>query len=265
MFKQKNSKLVLVLTAFLMFSTALTGCARIKAPHSKLDYSTYSPEGALTFEGKYIIGVRDTLEIFIWRCPELDSTVMVRPEDGKISMPLIGDVRAVGLTPEELAKSVSGKMAYYVKDPKVAVGIKKIGDKKVFVLGEVASPGTYELGRSDRIIDVVGKARGFRESASISTTYIVRGDYHNPEVVRVNLARLIENGDISQNVLLEEGDIVYIPRGEIDNLNYVLRKLFPSLYFSERLATLNRNVKAGSYYWPSDMSLKGDGGGYQGQ
>jgi len=212
MFKKYRFQRYGLLTLVIIFAIWGAGCARFKAPHKKLDYSIYSPEGTAARNGQYVIGARDTLEIRIWRCSELDSQQQVRPEDGNVTLPLIGDVKASGLTPKELAKAISKRMAEYVKQPRVAVGVKAFGDKKVFLLGEVAMQGTYRLEKNDRIIDLIGKARGFTDSALPKCTYIIRGGYDDPKMVRVNLARLIHKGDITQNVYLMEGDIVYVPQ-----------------------------------------------------
>ncbi len=255
----KNNKLqkslLLALTAVLLAGTA--GCSRFAAPQSKLEYSLYSPESSIAARGQYIIGVRDELEVVVWRCPELDSIVTVRPEDGSITLPLVGDVKADGLTPKELAESISNKIALYVKEPRIAVGVKKFGEKKVFILGEVPAQGTYRLEKEDRIIDLITRAGGFTDDATPSCTYIIRGGYDDPQMVRINLARLIHQGDISQNVYLMEGDIVYVPESEITNYNAALGKVFPSLYFAERLVTLKRDIVDGGYDWKDVFRKRG--------
>jgi polysaccharide export outer membrane protein len=246
----KNISCKKVLTAGLVILlTGTLGCSRFAAPATKLDKSIYSPEGTIAAEGKYIIGVRDELRIAVWRCPELSGTAVVRPEDGKITLPLVGDVKAAGLTPKELAQSLSDKFEFYVKEPRVAVGVVKFGDKKVFLLGQVMRQGTFQLERGDRIIDLITRAGGFSDNAVKSTSYIIRGGYEDARIIRINLARLIHKGDISQNVYLEEGDIVFIPMSELENVNYALRKIFPSMFFAEKLADLQQDIMGGSYDW----------------
>ncbi|MBD3379938.1 MAG: hypothetical protein GF408_05690 [Candidatus Omnitrophica bacterium] len=240
-----------LIAVILVFAAAvqLSGCMRFKAPRARLDRDVYSPKQAIKEGGQYLIGPRDELQVSVWRCPELERVVVVRPEDGKVSLPLIGDVMARGRTPKELAEAISGKMAYYVKEPRIAVGVKKMGEKKVFIMGQVLSQGSYRLERNDRIIDLVTRAGGFTDNAVPSCIHIVRGDYDDPKIVRANLDRLIHRADISQNVYLMEGDIVYVPETEIENLNYALRKVFPSLFFAEKLADLKQNIMSGGYDW----------------
>ncbi|MBD3425629.1 MAG: hypothetical protein GF409_00175 [Candidatus Omnitrophica bacterium] len=248
-----SKALLIVISAF--FVLAGTGCARFAAPNHKLDRSLYDPEGSIGAGGQYVIGVRDELRIAVWRCPELERTVVVRPEDGRITYPLVGDVEAAGLTPKELARSLSTKLAYYVKEPRVAVGVQKFGDKKVYIFGEVLKRGTYRLERGDRVIDLVSRAGGFTEDAVLSTTYVVRGGYEESQVIRINLARLIHKGDLSQNVYLKEGDLVYVPVSEIENYNTALRKIFPSMFFADRLANIQRDIVEGRWDW-HDVWLK---------
>ena len=236
---------------------SVSGCSRFAAPRGRLDRSIYAPEGTAGSGGQYTIGVRDELEIFVWRCPELDCTVIVRPTDGRITLPLINDVKADGLTPRELAESISDKMAFYVKEPRVAVGVKKFGDKKVFILGQVLGQGVYHLEKEDRIIDIIARAGGFTASAVPSCTYIVRGNYEHSEIVRVNLGRFIHRGDVTQNVYLKEGDIVYVPEDELENLNYALRKIFPSLYFAEKLADLKQSIMTGGFDYKDVFRKRG--------
>ncbi|MFQ5952959.1 MAG: polysaccharide biosynthesis/export family protein [Candidatus Omnitrophota bacterium] len=258
MFKKNglHKSILMLLAVSALISNS--GCARFSKPTRPLEYSTYAPEGTITEKGEYVIGVRDELDISVWRCPELESAVTVRPETGKITLPLIGHVKAIGLTPRELAKAISKKMAFYVKDPRVAVGVRKIGDKKVFLLGQVLKQGAYRLERGDRVINLITLAGGFTKDAVPSCTHIVRGGYEGSEIIRVNLSRLIHNADISQNVYLKEGDIVFVPESEIAQYNFVLQKIFPSMFFADKLADLKVDIMDGQFDW-HDLWVKAAG------
>ena len=234
-----NKFSVFVVLLLIMF---LTGCSRMAVPNKPLDFNVYNPPGTISGEGQYVVGVRDELEIIVWRCPELDSEVVVRPEDGNITLSLIGDVKAAGRTPQQLAEAIGKKLAYFVKEPRVAVGVKKFGEKKVVLMGEVYGQGAYKLERGDRIIDLISRAGGYTKYAIPSCTFIVRGGYEKAEIIRVNLGRLIYQGDLSQNVYLMENDIVYVPEAEIQNYNLALQQLFPSFYFAERISSLKNQV-----------------------
>lgn len=250
--------LALLLAAAVMLCSS--GCARFATPQSKLKRSVYTPEGIISKGGQYVIGVRDEIEIAVWRCPELYTKAAVRPEDGKVSIPLIGDMQANGLTPQEMADAVGEKLAYYVKEPRVAVRVLKLGEKKVFLMGQTLVQGSFKLEKGDRVIDIITRGGGFTDNALASCAYVIRGGYDNNRIIRINLARLIVKGDTSQNILLEEGDIVYIPMQEIENLNYGLRKIFPSMYFAERLGQLQQNIMQGQYDWHAVwMKMSGKG------
>ncbi len=231
------------------FCLSVSGCSRMAVPNKPLDYEIYSPPGTISGEGQYIIGLRDELEVLIWRCPELDSEVTVRAEDGNITLPLIGDVKAEGKTPRQLAEVIGKKMARFVKEPRIAVGVKKFGEKKVILLGEVMGPGAYRVERGDRIIDLISRAGGFTEYAIPSATYVVRGGYEKAEVIRVNMGRLIHEADLSQNIYLMENDIVVVPESEIQNYNFALQQLFPSFYFADRVANLRNTIMDRGFDW----------------
>lgn len=249
-----------VLAVIALCAGCFSGCSRFAAPATKLKPSVYNVDGVLSRTGQYTIGVRDELEIMVWKCPELDTRSIVRPSDGMVSVPLIGDVKAQGLTPQELAESIGEKMAYYVKEPRVAVRVSKFGEKKVFLLGEAMRPGAYRLERGDRILDLLANAGGFNDNALQQAVYVVRGGYFDSRIIRVNLGRLVHKGDMTQNIFLEEGDLVYIPVQEIENLNYALRKIFPSMYFAERLNDLQSNIMSGGYDWHAVwMKMSGKG------
>jgi len=193
-------------------------------------------------KGEYTIGVRDELEIAVWRCPELNKMVTVRAEDGKITMPLIGDIEAKDLTPKELANAISKKLAHYIKEPRVAVGVKKFGTKTVYLMGSVLGQGSVTLPREGRILDAVGRVGGLTVNAVPSTTYIVRGGYYDSRIIRVNLGRLIHKGDMTQNVYLLDGDLIYVPVSEIEEYNMALRSILPSLYFARQVGDFKEEI-----------------------
>ena len=255
---RKSQRFVLLILVGVML-VSFTGCARLLAPRTKLKHDVYSPEDVVSPTGQYVIGVRDELEVVVWRCPELDSKVVVRPEDGNVTIPLIGDVKADGRTPKQLAEAISEKLAHYVKEPRVAVGVMKFGEKKVYIMGQVRGPGAYQLDRSDRIMDIISRAGGFNDNAVPSAVWIVRGGYYNPETIRVNIGRLYYKSDTTQNVYLKEGDIVFVPVQGIENLNYALRKVFPSMFFAEKLADIQQDIMTGGWDWGNVFSkMSGD-------
>jgi protein involved in polysaccharide export with SLBB domain len=167
------------------------------------------------------------------------SEVIVRP-DGKISFPLIGDIKAESLTLMQLDAAITEKLKTYVKNPEVSVMIKRFGEKtnKVVVLGEIFIPGVYKFNRPPNIIEVVAAAGGHTKYAALNSIMVIRGPMQaRPQVTRVNIAKVLQKGDLSENVQLNPNDIIYIPRSFIGEFNRFLEIFQPA--FSNYQQTLN--------------------------
>ena len=120
-----------------------------------------------------VIGVEDVLSVVFWKEKDLSAEVVVRP-DGKISLPMLNDVQAVGLTPEQLADVVAKAAPKYVRDPGATVMVKAIRSRKVYVIGEVAKPGTFPLASEMNVLQAIAEAGGFLEHANKGDVVIVR-------------------------------------------------------------------------------------------
>ncbi len=180
--------------------------------------------------GEYVIGLDDTVEISVWQNEEFTRDVTVRP-DGRISYPLIGDIPAQGLTLTELNVIITGRLKEYIRNPQVSIVVKKLGGNKVIVLGEVESPGVYRFTGKMRLLEVVGLAGGFTEDAKIKNVLVIRGDILNnkAEASSINVAKVLKEAKMDNNVQIEPMDIIYVPRSAIGNLNLFLRQITPSL------------------------------------
>ena len=154
----------------------------------------------------YVIGPEDILQIRVWREPDLSGPVGVRP-DGKISMPLIGDLQAGGLTPEKLAEEIKEDLTKYVTEPEVMVSVASVNSKKYFVMGEVNRPGQYPLVVPTTISQALTIAGGFREYADTKSILILRG----PKRYKFNYRNWVRGKDLPQNILLESGDQIVVP------------------------------------------------------
>jgi len=182
---------------------------------------------------EYIIGKDDLLEISVWGYEELTREVTVRP-DGRISFPLIGDVEAEGLTTSQLKKKITDELAVYVREPKVTVIVKEFGGK-VVVLGQVRSAGVYGIKGRFSLAEAIARAGGLTESAVSRSIVVIQGGLENPNISLVNLNKAMYKGGFT----LRSGDVVYVPRSFIGNINYVLRQIIPSLstvYYIDQLA-----------------------------
>ena len=158
----------------------------------------------------YVIGVEDVLHIAMPGHAELSATVPVRP-DGKISLPLVDDVPAAGLTPEALKDSLVALYRPYVSVPNITVIVEQINSFRVYVLGEVNSPGAYNLGRPTRILAVIALAGGFSKFAGKKRVMLLRDVGAEQQRIEVNLKSVYSGKDIDANVLLRAGDTVVVP------------------------------------------------------
>ena len=183
----------------------------------------------------YTIGEGDSLDISVWQHSELDKKVIVRP-DGYVSFPLVGDIKTIGLTPPQLASDIKESLSRMIKDPQVTVIVLGFGSKNIFVLGEVAKPGSYSYRGGVSVLDAISEAGGWKNSAVLNSVMLVRKAFTEaPEAHRLNVYALVKKGDFSQNLMLEPGDIVYIPKSFIANIGGFIENLRVSIgaYVSE--------------------------------
>lgn len=161
----------------------------------------------------YLIGPEDVLSIFFWREKDLTVDVVVRP-DGKISLPVINELQAAGLTPEELRQSVIKAAAkFFNEDPTVNVIVKQINSRKVFITGEVSKPGPYPLLEPMTVLQLIAKAGGLNEFANKKRIRVVRAEKRPdgaPWTVAINYNDLLDGKNMKQNVELKPGDTVIV-------------------------------------------------------
>ena len=163
---------------------------------------------------EYIIGIGDLLDISVWGYDELAKEVTVR-SDGKISFPLIGDVQASDLTPSRLDKEITKGLALYVKEPQVTVIVKEVAavrpevvkKNKVFILGQVKSPGIYRFAEEVSFTEAITLAGGVTKEASFEKVTVTTKE---GKVIPINLNRLLIQGDKSEDITLQDGDTIYI-------------------------------------------------------
>jgi polysaccharide biosynthesis/export protein len=161
----------------------------------------------------YIIGPGDTLQIFVWRNPELSVQVPVRP-DGKISTPLVEDMVAVGKTPPQLARDMEGVLGEYVRSPKVNIIVTTAASafSLVKVVGQVAHPQALPYREGMTVLDAVLEVGGLGQFASGNRSRIVRMVNGKETVIHVKLEDLMNNGDVHDNVALKPGDVLVVPQ-----------------------------------------------------
>jgi polysaccharide export outer membrane protein len=158
----------------------------------------------------YVIGPEDVLSVVFWREPDVSGEVIVRP-DGMISLPLLQDVHAAGLTPEQLAERLVADAKKYLEAPVATVTIKQINSRKVFITGEVQKPGTYPLGAPTTVLQLIAMAGGLNEFADSENITIVRVVKGRPTGLRFNYKVVMQRKAMDQNIFLEPGDTLIIP------------------------------------------------------
>ena len=159
----------------------------------------------------YQLGAGDILTMDVWGYKELKiEAVPIRP-DGKISIPLSGELQAAGMTSGELTSIITDSLKQYIKDPIVSVNVVKFRTTRVYVLGEATKPGLYEIEKQHNLIDAIGMAGSYTRDAAKRKVYVIRKDQTDAPL-KVNLLNLLKKGDMSQNVALNDGDIVYLTK-----------------------------------------------------
>ena len=160
--------------------------------------------------GSYVIGPEDVLQIVVWKNDDLSRTVPVRP-DGLISMPLLHDVQAAGVTPVQLREAISKRLSEFMPAPEVSVIVTDVRSFKVSVIGEVTRPGRYELRSQTTVLDVVALAGGFTQFSSRSKIVVLRPNGKKVERIPFNYNRVIAAGGEDENFHLQPSDIVLVP------------------------------------------------------
>lgn len=154
---------------------------------------------------KYSIGPEDVLFIQVWREQDFTRTLAVRP-DGKITMPLLGDLQAAGLTPIQLTKELTDKLAQYVNHPDVTITVEQVRSKKYYIDGGVSRPGEYSLVTPIRVLEALSKTGGFQEFADKKHITILRGN----KTFKFNYLEVIRGKHMEQNIFLENGDHIIV-------------------------------------------------------
>lgn len=159
---------------------------------------------------EYRIGPEDVLHISVWKEEDLDRKVLVRP-DGGISFPLVGDIQVSGRTPLEVQDEIRSRLERYVPDAEVTVSVDKISGYTIFVLGEVQSPGQFTLGRYVDVVQALTLAGGTTPYASESKIQILRRQDGREVVYRFSFTDIKRGRSLSQNIILQSGDVVVVP------------------------------------------------------
>lgn len=196
-------------TTLLVCATVAISADTKSASNTRADAS--EPHGLSNGADEYVIGTEDVLAINVWKEPEISRSVPVRP-DGKISLPLIGEIEVRGLTPKQLQTQLERQFTQYIAKPEVTVIVQEVRSLKFNILGEVARPGSYTLSRPSTVLDAIATAGGFRDFAKQKGIYVLRVQ---PDGARVrlpfNYKQVIKGHNLEQNVELQPRDTIVVP------------------------------------------------------
>lgn len=198
---------------FLVF-TPLTHSLAQSGPETTNIAAVTSPPATIPTQSNsdsYVIGTEDVLSINVWKEPEITRTVPVRP-DGKITLPLIGEIQAGGLTPRKLQDNITGGLSSYVASPEVTVIVEQVKSLKFNIVGEITKPGSYPLSEPTTVLDAIAVGGGLRDFAKGGHIYVLRSNSDGTHsTLPFDYKQVIKGKKLSQNIALRPGDTVVIP------------------------------------------------------
>jgi len=169
---------------------------------------TISPEAKATAD--YVIGADDVLDVSVWKEQELTRSLQVRP-DGKISMPLLNDIQAAGLTANQLSQSITEKLKKYLTAPQVTVMLTQINSQRVYVIGEVTRPGAYSVLPGMTILQAISRAGGLTQFANGKKIFLMRNENHIQAKYPFSYKDVLDGRRAEENLTVKAGDTVVVP------------------------------------------------------
>jgi len=208
-------RLLLTLAALICLPSAHAQDAPKDVPASSAPQKTdvaakaNNPVGAVA-DADYKIGPQDMVRVDVWKEPEITRTIPVRP-DGKISLPLLNDVQASGLTAIQLSNSIHDGLTKYLNNPQVTVTVTEINSRRVYVTGEVNRPGVIPLLPDMTILQALSSAGGFTQFAKLKGIYVLRNEGGKQNKLPFNYREVVKGKNQEQNILLLPGDVIVVP------------------------------------------------------
>ena len=204
------------------------------------------------YKDDYKIGAEDVLHISVWQNEHLNREVFVRP-DGKISFPLVDDIKVNGLTAIEVKEIITKKLTDYITKQEVTVIINSINNYKVYVMGAVNTPGEFSLKRKTNLLQFLAAVGGLTlaENADLKRAYILRGKQR----LSINFKKLIEEGDITQNIDLLPDDVIYIPDNFAKRITVIGEVNTPgTVNFKDSITVLDAVLRSGGPTEDADLN-----------
>jgi polysaccharide biosynthesis/export protein len=171
-----------------------------------------APTAPKPHDDSFVIGNDDVLAINVWKEPDISRPTVPVRSDGKISLPLVGEVQAAGLTPLKLEKDIASKLKSYISEPEVTVMVQQVNSQKFNILGQVARPGSYVIANSPTVLDAIALAGGFRDFAKQKSIYVLRQNADDSQTrIPFNYKEVVKTQSPAQNIKLQPRDTIIVP------------------------------------------------------
>lgn len=209
----RAGSLLIVLCAFAFVHVDASDRFSSGSQSASAGASAAGPSSATTkaHDASYVIGNSDVLAITVWKEPDVSRSIPVRP-DGKISLPLVGEIQAAGRTPLQLEEEIAAKLQTYINKPDVTVIVQEINSEKFNILGRVVKPGSYPLSGAATVLDAIATAGGFQDFAKQKSIYILRSNPAGGQSrMMFNYKDVIKGKHPEQNIKLEPRDTIVVP------------------------------------------------------
>jgi polysaccharide export outer membrane protein len=190
-----------VLTAFICISLAVASAGWCEGE---------SPDSEVISSGDYLVGAGDLIEVVVWKNPEVSGEFRVRP-DGKFSMPLVGDILAVGMTTDVVSMQVEKKLQLFIESPYVSTIVREATSNRIYILGEVVNTGVYHIDGTLTVLQALALAGGFTEFADRSKLLLIRGSGTDQQKITINYTGILKSSADEVVVILERGDTLVVP------------------------------------------------------
>jgi polysaccharide export outer membrane protein len=188
--------------------------------------------GKMTVQLDTLLRILDVLNIEVWRVADLSRSVTVRP-DGRISMPVVGDLDAIGLSLVQLKELLTQKFSDYVWNPQVSISIQTFGGRKFIILGEIRGPGVYRYQQDISLVEAIALAGGFKEFSKTGKIMIIRGDIRKQPQVKIisaNMNNFFKKGMLTENLTILSNDIIYVGKDILGDYRDIIDQFIaPSL------------------------------------
>lgn len=206
-----------------------------------------TPFSLKNVQPEYHLSVGDILGIEVWRNQDLTRRVSVRP-DGRISLPLAGDINVVGLSLVQLRENITEKLKAYIRDPQVTIALEGFGGRKFVILGEISSPGVYRFQESITLLEAIALAGGFTKASHQGKVMIIRGDIRKDPQVKIitaNAANILQKGMLTENLTIMPNDIIYLGKDFLGDYREVLNEIVaPTMDTATNFFVLRSAIRA---------------------